>query len=162
MLRLFSYTSFPRRASLGISVLSMAYWQNAKTVPSTPCLSELYRLYATSTLDSYIDLCLYPFPNVVVGNETISYLKEVTIGTGPGAIKVPMNVTQLVNQYWCTNCPLGPFLDYSNLVRLTATRATAAALTKTRNVFRTTTRHLSICRAFPASRTSATAGRIST
>ena len=111
----------------------MAYWQNAKTVPATPCLSELYRLYATTAMDSYVDLCLYPFPNVVVGNESNTYLGLVTIGTGPGATTKLMNITQPINQYWCTNCPVGPFLDYSHLVRCDACHR-IAALTKARRI----------------------------
>ena len=85
----------------------MAYWQNAKTVPATPCLSELYRLYTSNMMDSYIDLCLYPFPNAVY-----SAGETATLSSGMmGKLVVP------INQYWCSNCPVGPFLDYSGLVR---------------------------------------------
>lgn len=88
-----------RMAALGTSVVSMSFFQSSKTIPSTPCLKELYRMYTTSAMDSWIDLCMYPFPNVVVINPYLS----------------PDNVTIYESKIWCTNCPTGPFLDYSYL-----------------------------------------------
>ena len=79
-----------RRAALGLGVVSISYFQNAKTVAGSPCFNELYRMYTSNAMDSWVDVCLYPFPNVVSGD------------------------------HWCTGCPLGPFLDYTYLVRLVA------------------------------------------
>ena len=76
-----------RRASLALGVTSIARYPNAKTITGTPCYAGLYRMYTNSAMDSWLDLCLTALPN----NE--------------------------LSDAGCTNCPVGPFLDYTYLVR---------------------------------------------
>ena len=85
-----SQTSF--RASLTVTIVSTSYFSSSKTVPNTPCLYNLYRMYTSTNMDSWIDLCITAFPNLA----------------SPGYPK---------NDIYCSNCPVGPFLDFTHLVR---------------------------------------------
>lgn len=79
-----------RRASLSLGIVSMSRFPSAKTVSGTPCSMDLYRMYTNTEMTSWIDLCLTPFANLYDGDK------------------------------YCSNCPVGPFLDYTNLVRSNA------------------------------------------
>ena len=67
----------------------MARFPWTKTLDGTPCLYDITRMYTDTNMSSWIDLCMTPMPNAALGR-----------GYG----------------YSCTNCPVGPFLDYTYLV----------------------------------------------
>jgi hypothetical protein len=58
---------------------------------------DLYRIYTNAAYDSWLDLCLHPEPQAALGP-----------GTWGGSV-----ISSGIE--YCPNCPLGPFLDYSNL-----------------------------------------------
>lgn len=75
-----------RMSSVSMTITSMARVGLAKRVAASPCYNELYRMYTNADLSSWVDLCITPYPN----------------------------------HYWqddkyCEGCPVGPFLDYTNL-----------------------------------------------
>ena len=86
------------RSTLTLAIVSAVYYPTSKTIPGTPCYNELYRMYTNTNMTSWVDLCLIPYVNVGYG--------------GPNK-----------DDAYCSNCPVGPFLDYTNLVRLLAIRA---------------------------------------
>ena len=71
-----------------MTITSMARVGLSKRVAGSPCYNELYRMYTTADLSSWVDLCITPFPNLYWQDDK-----------------------------YCEGCPVGPFLDYTNLVR---------------------------------------------
>jgi hypothetical protein len=85
---LYSIDASFHRSSVSLGIVSMARLGLSKRVASSPCWRGLYRMYTTADLTSWVDLCITPYANLYQDRDL-----------------------------YCEGCPVGPFLDYTNLVR---------------------------------------------
>ena len=92
---------FQHRAQLGLGITSMSHFSIAKTIPGSACYAELYRMFTNVGMSSWVDLCLYPIPNMQY------------------------------QDVWCENCPVGPYLDYTYLVRQSRYSLSRPSLSRT-------------------------------
>jgi hypothetical protein len=77
---------------LALTVPRIDYIFSAYRIANSVCAFELYRIYTQADMTSYVDLCMYPLPT-----------KRYT------------NMAPFDGEIWCPKCPVGPFLDYTNL-----------------------------------------------